>query len=206
MDKKEIILDTRENDKEFITYLMDKCEAAGYLITVDALPFGDIKYKNIIVERKEINDFVSSIMSDRMNNQIATMKANCDYNSIIAITGKYETLWKDNIDKIPRIEGMKTQITAWGIPNFHFINDEEFVNKMFSWFDHAREIEIPVKRVDKDDKLALFIALPRVGRADAKKLKKEFNNMTELCCASQEEIIKILKPVKGTLVYNALHN
>lgn len=201
---KTITLDTRESKDEFIAYLADAARAKGYSIHMEALPFGDVKYENIVVERKEINDFCSSICSDRMFNQIFQMKANADYISIIALSGTYNNLWTKNKDKIPHLNGALKQITAWGIPVIHCGNDDELVDRILELFEYAKPIDIPVKRVDKDHKLSLFMALPKVGRKAAKKLMVEYKNMAELCTASKKELQDILGPKKGEDVYNAL--
>jgi len=201
---KVISLDTRETDDDFIAYLADAAHAQGYEIHLEALPFGDIKYENIVIERKAINDFCSSVCSDRMFNQIYQMKANVDYSTIIAISGTYNQLWKDNMDKIPRMEGALRQIMAWGIPVMQCGNDEELVDRVLKLFEYSKPVDVPVKRVDKDDKLSMFMALPRVGRVDAKKLFKSWDTMTALCNATRLELQEVLGPKKGADVYNAL--
>jgi len=201
-----IYLDTRENNDEFISYLVENAESRGYTVKLEALPFGDIRYENIVIERKEVNDFASSVCSDRMVNQIATMKANCDYNSIIALTGTYRDLWKNNVDKIPRMEGMKKQILAWGIPFIHCLTDEELVDRAFELFEYASIIDVPVKRVNKDSKLSMFMALPHIGRKNAKKIIKSYKNMVELCEADEKSLRKILGEKKGKIIFEALRN
>ncbi len=203
---KTITLDTRENKEEFISYLADAARAKGYGIHMEALPFGDVKYENIVIERKEVNDFCSSVCSDRMYNQIFQMKANQDYSTIIAISGTYDKLWRDNKDKIPRLDGALRQIMAWGIPVMTCQNDEELVDRSLVLFEYARPIDVPLKRIDKDGKTSLFTALPKVGRENAKKLIKEFDNMVLLCNASKKELQDVLGPKKGEDVYNALRN
>ncbi len=202
---KQITLDTRESKNEFIAYLVDSATARGYTVHLEALPFGDIKFGNIIIERKEIKDFCASVCSERMNEQLGHMLANLDYTSIIIISGDYNQLRKEDMDKIPRLEGMKTRIMALGVPLILCKTDEDLVNTAFELFEHSFPLETPIKRVDKDDKLGIFLSLPKVGYKDARKLFKEYKNMTELCLASQKDLIQILKPSKGALVFNALH-
>lgn len=203
MDKK-ITLDTREQNDSFIQYLIDAAREKGYNVQLEALPFGDIKYENIVIERKEINDFCGSVCSDRMFNQIYQMKSNPEYSSIIAISGTYDQLWKDNKNKIPHLEGALRQIMAWGIPILECKDDIELVDKILKLFEYDKPVSIPVKRVDKDDKLSLFMALPNVGRGGAKKLFSKWTNMVELCAATKEELQKVLGPKKGERVYNSL--
>ena len=203
--KKHIILDTRENKEEFISYLADSAKTKGYDIHLEALPFGDIQYGSIIVERKEINDFVSSITSDRMWEQIIHMKANPEVSSIILVSGTFKDLWKNNRDKIPQIEGAFLKILACGIPLKCLDNDCQLVDFTLKLFDHSKPLEEPVKRVEKNKKMSLFMALPGVGYKSCKTLMKEFSTMEELVNdASLKDLQKILGPKKGQHVFEAL--
>jgi len=201
---KTIILDTRERNVDFIKYLMNAACEKGYEVQREAIAFGDIKYQNIHVERKEINDLCSSVCEGRMFDQIYQMKANPDYTSIIAISGTYNELWKDNKNKIPHIEGALRQIMAWGIPVMQCKDDVELVDKVLKLFEYDKLVLVPIKRVDKDDKLSLFMSLPNVGRGGAKKLFAKWNNMVELCTATIPELQKVLGPKKGERVYDSL--
>jgi ERCC4-type nuclease len=52
----------------------------------------------------------------------------------------------------------------------------------------------------------LFLALPKVGRKAAKKIRKEYNSMVTLCTIPKDELQALLGPKKGEDVYNALRN
>jgi len=203
---KVITLDTRENKDSFIAYLIDAANKRGYTIQLKALPFGDIQFENIIIERKEINDFCSSVCGNRMYEQLAQMKANLEYTSIIALSGTYNNLWKNNKDKIPALNGALMQILAWGVPVMHCISDEDLVDRVLNVFEYSRPIDVPIKHVTKDTQISLFAALPRVGRKNAKKIQKKYNNMITLCTIPKEELQTLLGPVKGEEIFNALRN
>ena len=203
---KQILLDTRENDNKFITFLADASKAEGYDIHITTLPFGDIQYNNIIIERKEINDFYSSINSDRMWEQIAHMRANNEYASIIIVSGRVQELHEVDDKKINRITGAMKQVVACGIPLIWVQNDNELVIKALDFFKYAISNEefVPIKRVEKNKKDSLFMALPHVGRKAAKKLIKEFDNMETLVHASEKEIQTVVGPKKGSDIFKAL--
>lgn len=203
---KVITLDTRESNESFIAYLMDTSATLGYTVQLKSLYFGDIGFENIIVERKEINDFCSSICDNRIHDQIAKMRANTDYVSIIAISGTYGNLWKNNMDKIPSINGTFKQITAWGIPIIHCRDDNDLVDKVLELFKYAKPVDTPIKHVEKDTQISLFTALPNIGKKNAKKIQKEYHDMVTLCDASKKELQSLLGPVKGETVFNALRN
>ncbi len=203
---KKILLDTRENDNKFITFLADASKVEGYDVHITTLPFGDIQYNNIIIERKEINDFYSSINSDRMWEQIAHMRANNEYASIIIVSGRVQELHEVDDKKINRITGAMKQVVACGIPLIWVQNDNELVVKALEFFKYAISNEefVPIKRVEKNKKDSLFMALPHVGRKAAKKLIKEFDNMETLVHASEKEIQTVIGPKKGSDIFKAL--
>jgi ERCC4-type nuclease len=201
-----ISLDTRENNNKFITFLADISKGKGYDLHMETLSFGDIQCGNIIIERKEINDFYSSITSDRMWEQIAHMKANNEYVSIIMISGRLQDLREVDDIKVNVIMGALKKITALGIPHVWVQNDNELVFKALEFFSYAESNEdfVPIKRVEKNKKDSLFMALPHVGRKAAKKLIKEFDNIETLVHASEKEIQAVVGPKKGSDIFKAL--
>jgi len=201
-----ISLDTRENNNKFITFLADTSKEKGYNLHIETLPFGDIQCGNIIIERKEINDFYSSVTSDRMWEQIAHMRANNEYVSIIILSGRLQDLREVDDIKINIIMGALKKITALGIPHVWVQNDNELVIKTLEFFAYAESNEdfVPIKRVEKNKKDSLFMALPYVGRKAAKKLIKEFDNMETLVHASEKEIQIVVGPKKGSDIFKAL--
>ena len=203
---KQILLDTRENDNKFITFLADESKRSGYDIKMTTLPFGDIQCGNIIIERKEINDFYSSVTSDRMWTQIAHMKANNEYSSIIIVSGRLEEIHDVDKTKINVVVGAMKKITASGIPLVWVLTDKELVAKTLDFFSYAVSNEdfVPIKRVEKNKKDSLFMALPGVGKKAAKKLIKEFDNIETLVHASKKEIQDVVGNKKGADIFDAL--
>lgn len=204
--KKCITLDTRESNNRFISFLVDTSKAQGYEIHISTLPFGDIQCGNIIIERKEINDFYSSITSDRMWEQIAHMRANNEYSSIIMLSGRLQEIREVDDMKISRVMGSLKKITALGIPLVWVQNDNELVIKALEFFAYETSTDsfIPIKRVEKNKKDSIFMSLPHVGKKAAKKLIKEFDNIETLVHASVKELQDVVGPKKGLDIYKAL--
>ena len=201
---KTIILDTRESSSTFVSLLADKSRENGLDVVMRALPVGDIQFENIIIERKSSNDFCSSVCSTRLWEQAYNMKENKDYTFIIIISGGWDTLWKDSMDKIPALEGAITQLIAWGIPVLRVDDDEKLVDVTLKIFEHSKPIDIPIKHVIKNKKDSMFMALPGVGRTLGKALMKKYDNICELCEASAGDLKKILGPKKGQIVFDTL--
>jgi len=206
MSIKQIFLDTRESDDKFVTIMIDKATESKFDIVIRTLDVGDIQCGNIIIERKSINDFYSSVSGDHLWNQIANMKSNTEYNSIIMLSGRLQELHKLDDIKINVIMGAMKKITSLGIPLIWVQNDNELVVKALEFFAYAESNEdfVPIKRVEKNKKDSLFMALPHVGRKAAKKLIKKFDNMETLVYASEKEIQLVVGPKKGSDIYKAL--
>ncbi len=201
---KEVFIDSRESDSKFVAYFIDNAMARGYDVHSKALIFGDLCCENIYIERKAAPDFCASVCSDRLWTQLYSMKQNPEYASIVIISGGWEQLRKDDLPHIPQLEGAIKKILALGIPVIRVANDEELVDRAFDLFEHSSPLEVPIKRVDKNRKDSLFLALPNVGRKNGKLLMSEYKNMCELCEASQKELQDLLGPVKGKTVYDSL--
>jgi ERCC4-type nuclease len=199
-----ITLDTRESNSTFVSLLADKARENGFDVVMRALPVGDIQFENIIIERKEANDFCSSVCSTRLWEQAYKMKENKDYTFIIIISGGWDTLWKDSIDNIPALEGAIVQLYAWNIPVLRVDDDEKLVDAALKIFEHSKPIDIPIKHVVKNKKDSMFMALPGVGRTLGKVLMKKYDNMCALCEASAGDLKKILGPKKGQVVFDTL--
>jgi ERCC4-type nuclease len=201
---KTIYLDSRETDNDFIAYLADKAKEKGYNTSISTLEFGDINFQNIYIERKTSRDFCSSVCEPRLWEQAAKMEANKDYTSIIIISGTWNDLRQEDKEKIPRLEGSIIQLLSWGIPTLRVKNDEELVDLSLKIFEHSKPMDIPIKHVEKNKRLSLFMALPSVGAKAAKKLIAQYDNMAELCTASKKDLQSILGPKKGSDVFEAL--
>lgn len=205
---KTIFLDSRERDNKFTSLFINTANNQGYKICITTLPIGDIKFQNILIERKEINDFYSSVSSDRMWEQISHMRANPNYSSIIIINGRLQDLWELTDTKVNVIMGAQKRITALGIPLIWCNTNEEFVFKTLELFEYATSTDefIPIKRVEKNKKDSLFMALPSIGRKNGKILIDEYCNMCELCNASLRDLQYLIGPKRGELVYDTLRN
>lgn len=201
---KTIYLDTRESSDLFISYLVDTSEKNGYETKLSTLEFGDINFQNIYIERKTASDFCSSVCSDRLWEQAYKMQENKDYTSIIIISGGWDKLRKDDFDKIPQLEGAIIQLLAWGIPVLRVEDDKELVDQTLKIFKHSKPIEVPIKHVEKNKKISMFLALPSIGRKNGKVLMDEYDNMYKLCEASKKELQILLGSKRGSMVYDAL--
>lgn len=73
-----ITIDDREPNK-----LISLCEKNNMDVTIKRLKVGDYVCEDICIERKQIDDFCSSIMDGRLKNQIKNMKKKYKHNYVL---------------------------------------------------------------------------------------------------------------------------
>ncbi len=203
---KQVYIDSRESDSKFVAYFIDNAMARGYNVHSAALVFGDICCENIYIERKAAPDFCASVCSDRLWSQLYTMKQNPEYSSLVMISGGWDQLRKDDLPKIPQLEGAIKKILALGIPVIRVANDEELVDRALELFQYSAPLDVPIKRVEKDKRGSLFMALPFIGKQNSKILIKKYGSICNLCEASLQDLQLLIGPKKGIAVYNSLRD
>lgn len=203
MNIKTITIDVRE-PSSFVEKFSSIAKERGFEIKIGTLDFGDFKCGNIIIERKEINDFAASVTSDRMYSQLFRMKENPSYSSIVLVYGNYEDLnWK-NKDKIPNIKGGEYKILRMGIPILFLSNEDSFIDITLKLFEYSEDMDIPIKKIKKDGTMSTFRALDGCGKKTADILQKKYKCLGNLTRASKEEIQELIGNKVGERVYNSL--
>lgn len=201
---REVILDTREKDKAFVAFMTHFAEVYESKIIRKALPFGDIACGNMIIERKEINDFASSLTSPRLWEQVQKMLENKDYISTIIISGTEDNLAQRNLKTIPALRGSIAKIIKLRIPVLTVKDDRALSAMSFAIFEQSDDIDIPIKHVKKNDSMSIFRSLPGIGRKNGEILENEYRNICGLVQATEEELQEKIGEKKGTKVYKAL--
>ncbi|MEA1898429.1 MAG: ERCC4 domain-containing protein, partial [Bacteroidota bacterium] len=115
-----IIADYREKPSGIPDLLLNR----GVNIEVSELKSGDYSINSkILVERKTKDDFVQSLISNRLFGQCQRMKRSNEYPLLIIEGNPYETQHKVNKQAI---KGAILSVSvAWQIPVFFTINKEE---------------------------------------------------------------------------------
>lgn len=101
MDNYKIIIDTRErHDNSDDKNIINKFDELKISYELKMLPVGDYEVQNIstgdkcVFERKIIDDFVGSVLSGRLNQEIEKMNE-CYSRSFLIIEGKWEDYYKN---------------------------------------------------------------------------------------------------------------
>ena len=224
-----LLLDNRE--RHLAEFLEDIFEEVAFA----QLPVGDYLLISdsgaIMIERKSVNDFLSSIKSNRLWDQLLRMMKTekvLGHNvkrKILLIHGNFEDYF-DILDfdsqgslliRWSQLMGAYLEIVyVYNTPIFHAENDTAFkafmriLTKRESagkndklpaarWYRKPARTSLPVK----DRKRYILSALPHIGDRLAENLLLHFETISEIACASVEELQKVPKigKKKAELIY-----
>jgi DNA excision repair protein ERCC-4 len=199
-----------------------------YLLTSD--------YGAVVVERKTVNDFLSSIRSNRLWDQLLRMMKTEEISGysvkrkILLIHGNFEDYFQivdfdSNNDLLlhwSQLMGAYMEIIyVYNTPIIHAESDTAFKAFMkilakressgsndklpdARWYKKPARADLPVK----DRKKYILSSLPYVGDRLAENLLRSFNTISEIACASVEELQKVPKigKKKAELIYGTFHS
>lgn len=189
-----IIIDYREKNSLVASYLIKE----GLEIEFKELKIGDYVVKDVIIERKTVSDFISSMMNQRLLKQIEEIK---QYeNKLIIIEGISEKeLYKDeNYSINPNaIRGFLLSIALkHKIPLIFSKNSEDtakFIAILSKKKDKEMNLNAKKKTLNKKEQLQFIIeGFPGVGPKKAKALLEKFGSIQNIILAPTEELEKIL--------------
>lgn len=189
-----IIIDYREKNSLVASYLIKE----GLEIEFKELKIGDYVVKDVIIERKTVSDFISSMMNQRLLKQIEEMK---QYeNKLIIIEGISEKeLYNDeNYSINPNaIRGFLLSITLKHKIPLIFSKNSEDTAKFITILSKKKDKEINLnakkKTLNKREQLQFIIeGFPGVGPKKAKALLERFGSIQNIILAPTEELEKIL--------------
>lgn len=211
----EIIVDSREK------HLINKC---NYSINVELLDIGDIQFKVngeiiIIIERKTIDDFTSSIKSDRYREQkYRLLNSNIPNKNIFyVIEGKIpkmdkinglpiktlysamlNTILRDNMN-IFRTRNLRETLLL--IEQIRDKINKQYKNGELSFTKNTTyESTFKAKKKNNMTKKSCFIyqlsQIPNISVKIAQEIVENFESMTDLCNKIKDDP-KCLKNIKG---------
>ncbi len=196
-----IIIDYREKNSLVASYLLKE----GLEIEFKELKIGDYIVKDVIIERKTVSDFISSMINQRLLKQIEEIK---QYeNKLIIIEGisEKELYVDENYSINPNaIRGFLLSITLKHKIPLIFSKNSEDTAKFIAVLSKKREKEINLnakkKTLNKRDQLQFIIeGFPGVGPKKAKALLEKFGSIQNIMIAPTEELEKILGVKAGQM-------
>jgi Fanconi anemia group M protein len=196
-ESKEIILvDYREKNSLVASHLIKQ----GFKIEFKELKIGDYIVKDIIIERKTVQDFLNSMINHRLINQIEELK---QYeNKLLIIEGISEQyIYSEDKEKAGinpnAIRGFLLSILLKHKIPILFSKNSEDTAKFINVLSKRKEKEINLnakkKTLNKKEQLQFIIeSFPGVGPKKAKKLLDKFGSIQNIILSSTEDLKDIL--------------
>lgn len=205
LQKPQIIIDTREKQSLVASFLSKESD-----IRFEFLKIGDYLIKNIIIERKTIQDFINSIFNKRLFQQLIEIKKYPEY--IILLEGNQEYLKEKNSKLLKPLRGMVLSIiTNYKIPIIFTKNEKETADyllllaKKLIKKDYTPNLRPSKNFLSKEQQKQFILeGFPGIGPTTAKQLLKEFKTLKKIFTADEKELEKILG--KKTIQFTELLN
>ncbi len=166
---------------------------------VRELKVGDYIVKDIVIERKTIQDFLNSMTNNHLINQIEELKQ--FENKLLIIEGFEErNLYSEELDNginPNAIRGFILSILLKHKIPIAYTKSPSDTAKFISVLSKKRDREIPLngkkKTLNKKEQLQFIIeSFPNIGPKTSKKLLERFGSIQNIILAPTEELEKIL--------------
>jgi len=191
-----IIIDYREKNSLVISELM----SLGLEVELTHLKVADYLVKDVAIERKTVQDFISSMINKRLANQLEEL--NQYKEKLLIIEGIYEKeLYSDSREingmHPNAIRGFIISILLKHKVPIIFTKDYKDTARFISVLAkrQAKEISLNVnkKSLDKKERLQFIVeGFPSIGPKSAKKLLEKFKTLKGITNASEEELKEVL--------------
>ncbi len=192
MENLRIVADYREKASGITELLIDR----GVEVEYRTLGSGDYFINNkVVVERKTKEDFVQSLVANRLFLQCQKMKWYNEYPLFIIEGDPFKT--KHNISKQAVKGAILSVLVAWQIPVLITESKEETVDMLIMAGHQTELAKVPVvrsgykpKRV-RNRKLWFIQGLPEVGPLISLRLLEKYNSIERVINLSRDELIQI---------------
>jgi ERCC4-type nuclease len=194
-DSPTLFVDSREKR----SHIAARLASQGFSVLTKKLPVGDYSLPGkFIVERKEANDFVSSIMNGHLFNQAELLASHADRPFLI-LEGNLDEIYS-GINPESVAGAISALLLFYGIPIVPSPDVDTTARLIGRLFMHATQglgYEIPLRTnkpmYDGGTALYLIEGLPGVGPTMARKLLGHFGSPAKVFAATAVE----LRGVKG---------
>lgn len=213
-----MIIDNREDESL-------KNRDWGWPTRVEQLPVGDYLMGNsIVVERKEINDFVKSLdqrlweQAHDIESEVAS-EENEISTAVLFIIGSTGDLSRYNMDK-RKIDGIygaiSRLITSYGLSVLWFRGESQFFKQMSKLHDKAgteasKKKPHLTKRRYRDDRINILYGIDGIGYETAVNLldseNSGFDSIKDMVLASEEDLQEVdgIGPKTAQTIHDAFH-
>lgn len=205
--KKLIIKEKKENKKIIIDYreknslVPANLKKLGFELDFKELKVGDYILNNIIIERKTISDFKSSMINRRLITQLENLQKHSK--KLLIIEGLQEQeLYNDSFENgihSNAIRGFLLSILLkYDIPIIYTQHEKDSAKYLEVLFKKGKKenkisLNISKKNMTKKEQLEFILeSFPGIGPAKSKELLKKFGTIQNIINASEEDLKKII--------------
>ena len=192
-EKPRVIIDLHEKNSLIPSELVKM----GCEIEFRDLKVGDYIVKDVVIERKTVSDFISSMLSKRLINQLQNMQEIKNKMLIIEGIENQELYNKESNLNENAVRGFLLSIILhYNVPII-LTNDYEDTAKFILVLSkkQSKETSLSLKRKSQDvnEQIRFIIeSFPGVGPKSARKLLNEFKTIKNVINAEEEDLKKIL--------------
>ncbi len=206
-------------------------ETSKVPVVVESLPNGDFVFLSstldlIVIERKEIHDYLNSLRSHRLMDQIFRLLTEADMDipillieGVLSLTkeGKCKTYKRTTDWSFSAVSDFELSAQRQGVIVLHIPSHKHtamYIHDLYKYFqkDVHESLAIPpmpfptsTAQSLRDIRARPFLALPGVGGKRASTLVKRYKCISRLCDAPEKEIIDLVGKTTGGRIYRALH-
>jgi DNA excision repair protein ERCC-4 len=185
------------DEREKKSGIPDLLKQIGVKVEMMNLPVGDyIVAPETIVERKSVNDFISSVFDGRLFDQCHRLKEHFEHPALI-LEGNVDEI--DNITENPLVfyGAISSVVLDFKIPVIPTPNASHTAKLLISMCARQGEIKGPfLKKIRKSNnlqqqQLSILCSLPGVGEKLASRMLEKFGSASNSLNASTAELAKI---------------
>ncbi|EOD42778.1 ERCC4-like helicase [Candidatus Nanobsidianus stetteri] len=191
-----IIVDYKEKESGVVQTLAN----TDILIKLENLDIGDYIIGDLIIERKNILDFINSILDGRLYNQLEKLK---DKKSVLILEGTEDSLGIDTNISINYIRTLILKIILeYKIPIIRTSDFLETANYLYLLAKNYNKFpNIPEKIKNYEDldevKLEILKSIPGIGENLALKLLERFKSLKNIFLANKTDLENIVGEKKA---------
>lgn len=199
-----IIIDNRETR----SVIPQKLEALKVPISYATLEVGDYVVcgnESLVVSRKEVGDYIGSMKSGHLNNELLEMSANYPYTVLIAEGFVSEALMYRQMPRLNYNANLAHAILKRsptgksGVISIVTVDTSTDTANLLKSFHDCLTLEdglirtpvLETKKNNEDPSLYILASFPHVGRVRAERLLKHFITLEGVLNADESELCKI---------------
>lgn len=191
-----VLMDYREKNSLVYSQLIE----LGIDVEVRELKVADYIVNNIAIERKTVSDFISSMLSKRLTNQLDSLQQYKNRLLIIEGIDEHELYAREVPDKgihPNAIRGFLLSIILDHKTPIMFTRDAEdtarFISVLTKRKPHEASLNVSKKGLNRKERMQFILeSFPSIGPKTAKKLLTHFKTLRALFESSFEEIEELI--------------